>query len=720
MKQFPRPILEIIFLALVLFSGIAGAASGKGYSFLPGETKKPNLLIITVDTLRADHLGFYGHKNIKTPNIDRLAKAGVLFSQAFSHVPLTLPSHCSLFTGTLPVYHGVRNNGYRLPSFNATLAEIMKKNGYRTAAFIGAFPLDSRFGLNRGFDVYNDFYGSKNIVRDLTFVERKAEEVNEKALAWISANKNKPFFVWIHYFDPHAPYEPPPPFDQEYVGREYDGEIAYTDQTIGKLLEGIDQTHLADHTLIILTSDHGEGLGEHGESTHGIFVYDSTLKVPLLFYNLKIFPKPRIIDSLIGLIDVMPTILDVMEIKLDSALPGHSFRKEMFGSSPSASNYSYIESVAGLMERNWAPLQGIRTSEWKYIDAPIAELYDLKNDPGEEANVIEKHPEMVSRFKTMLQDMINIQSSPASSLIFKSEVDKNTQEKLRSLGYISGGQKLEETDRPDPKTMIELDNLFNDAIIASESGKMAMAETLYKQVLEKQPDFVIGYEYAAYNFYKTGMIHKGIDLLERAVSQNVISASLLARLGLYYQEAGQLEESIRVLEQSIQMDEDYADAPNFLGVSYFKSGQITKAIASFQKAIDLDNNDAMAMNNLGNCYLELQKYELALKEFRKAIAVDERLASAYNGMAVTLYRQGLANEALLNWEKSVTIEPRQTETLYNLGRIYLKMNRKQKALHFLKLFLENASPLKYAKDIEEVNAVVKKLEEEVRQNNTRE
>lgn len=250
-----------------------------------------NLLIITIDTLRADHVGIYGNANqplVKTPNIDRLAEKGVWFRNAYSHVPLTLPSHCSLFSGTLPIFHGVRDNGYRLPSSTETLAEIFKKSGYLTAAFVGAFPLDSRFGLNKGFDVYDDLYGSKNAIRDLTFIERQAEDVNRNALAWLARHKDQTFFMWVHYFDPHAPYTPPSPFKEDYRGREYDGEIAYTDAAIGSLMEKLKQWKLTDRTLVILTADHGEALGEHQETTHGIFIYDSTLSVPLIFFHPNI------------------------------------------------------------------------------------------------------------------------------------------------------------------------------------------------------------------------------------------------------------------------------------------------------------------------------------------------------------------------------------------------------------------------------------------------
>lgn len=677
------------------------------------DKKELNLLVITVDTLRADHTGVYGYNKIETPNIDSLGKNGVLFSQAYCHVPLTLPSHCSLFTGTLPIFHGVRDNGYRMPSFNVTLAEISKKNGYRTAAFVGAFPLDSRFGLDKGFDVYDDFYGSKNVVRDLSFIERRAEEVNKKAFEWIDRNKNNKFFIWVHYFDPHAPYEPPSPFNNAYVGRKYDGEIAYTDKAIGKLLEKLNQLKLTDKTLIILTSDHGEGLGEHNEKTHGIFIYDSTLRVPLIFYNPKIFPENRIVSDQVGLIDVMPTVLDLMGWNHIPDMQGRSLKSAMLEGNSLPDKNCYIESVAAMMDRNWAPLQGIRTEKWKYIDAPMPELYDLKNDPKEDNNILKENPEIVQHLRKELQNAIRSHSSPHSSRVSKAKMDEDTREKLMSLGYIRGRTIGSEAERPDPKTMIEVDNMFNEAIIASETGKLEAASLLYDRILRKQPNFIIGYEYASYNYYKMGKMGEAISLLEKAVIKNLTNNSLLAKLGLYYQEAGKLEESIEVLEKVIEQDKNYAEAHNYLGVSYYKNEKFENAIDSFKKSIALDTNYAMAMNNLGNCFLALKEYDLSIEQYKKAISVDHDLASAFNGLGVAYYRQGLIKEALHNWEKSLELDLQQTDTLYNLGRVYLRIGDKQKALHYFELFIQTASPQKYGKDIEEVKQVIGRLKKEL-------
>lgn len=713
MRKFPELRKIAYFLVLIIIHLFSSTLVLGRITALSADEKDLNLLIITVDTLRADHVGIYGYKKIETPNIDRLGEKGVLFSRAYCHVPLTLPSHCSLFTGTLPIFHGVRDNGYRLPSFNITLAEILKKKGYLTAAFVGAFPLDSRFGLDKGFDVYDDLYGSKNVVRDLSFIERRAEEVNKKAVEWLDKNQNSKFFVWVHYFDPHTPYEPPSSFNHEYAGREYDGEIAYTDYVIGKLLEKLNQLKLIEKTLIILTSDHGEGLGDHNETTHGIFVYDSTLRVPLIFHNPKISPGNKIVSDQVGLIDVMPTILDLMGFPQSPNIQGRSFKSVIFKGKSFPNKHCYIESVAAMLDRNWAPLQGIRTEEWKYIDAPIPELYDLKNDPKEGNNIIEKKPEITKHLRKKLQKMIRNNSSPLSSHVFKTEIDKDTKEKLMSLGYITGRTIGSESEKPDPKTMIDVDNIFNEAIIASETRKLEVASLLYKEVLQKQPNFIIGYEYAAYNYYKMGKIDEAINLLEKAVNLNLINNSLLARLGLYYQEAGKIEESIEILENVVQKDKNYTEAYNYLGVSYYRNGQIMKALDAIKKAISLDNNYAMAMNNLGNCYLAQKKYDLAVQEYKKAISVDDHLASAFNGLGVAYYRQDFAKEALLNWEKSLELDPQQTDTLYNLGRVHLRLGHKQKALHFFELFIQTASPQKYEKDIEEVKHVIERLKKEL-------
>jgi len=707
--SFLRPVIILLLIPGALPAGTLPAAGVA--------PNAPNLLVITIDTLRADRIRVFGHDAARTPNLDRLAAEGVLFSRAFSHVPLTLPSHCTLFTGQLPAVHGVRDNGQRFTGTVKTLAEIARAEGYSTAAFVGAFPLDSRFGLDRGFQTYDDLYGDGTAVRDMAFIERRAEDVNRKAENWILSHGRNPFFAWVHYYDPHAPYDPPPPFTGDFAGREYDGEIAYTDFYVGKLLETLDKAGLRRNTLIVMASDHGEGLGEHKERTHGIFIYDSTLHVPLIISYPEALPRGRVITAPVGLQDVLPTVLGLMVWPAENGLPGRSLVPAMARAEEARSDPDracYIESLAPLLGRNWAPLRGIRTSDWKYIDAPLAELYDLAADPGETVNVLDKHGDVGRRLRGELEAM-KTQDPLVSGLGLTARVNEETRRKLMSLGYLGGGAVESKTPHPDPKMMIEFDNLFSDAINASESGLLEKADALYQEILRREPDFIIGYEYAAYNFQKMGRGEDAVRLLEKAVARGIANDSLLARLGLYYQEAGRLDESLRTLDKALALNENSAETFNYLGVSLYKSGRFDDAVEAFRKSIGLDKDYAQAMNNLGNCFLALKRYKEAAEEYKAAIAADDGLASAYNGLAGAYYRQDLVDEAVKAWEKSLDIDPHRAEALYNLGRAYLRLGRKQDALRLFELFVRYAPPQDSAEDIEEVKGVIERLKRELRE-----
>jgi arylsulfatase A-like enzyme/tetratricopeptide (TPR) repeat protein len=703
--------------ALACLGLLLGAVLSAGAPAAERTPGRLNLLVVTVDTLRADRVGAFGYEGGRTPVMDGLAARGILCSRAFSHVPLTLPSHSTIFTGLLPLSHGVRDNGERLGPEPATLAEIARSRGYATAAVVGAFPLDSRFGLNRGFETYDDLYGSRNRVRDMAFVERRAEEVNRKAEEWVAAHGDRPFFLWVHYFDPHAPYTPPPPFDREFAGREYDGEIAYADACLGRLFAALEGHGHADDTLIVVTSDHGEGLGAHEEKTHGIFIYDATLHVPLIIAGPGVRARGRNVAEEVGLVDILPTICDLMGWPVPQGLPGRSLAPAASGARPEQALEAktvYIESMAPLLSRNWAPLRGVRTTRWKYIDAPTPELYDLSADPGETVNVHGDRPETASRLRHEMEALVEGQPPPAGDAGLPA-LDRESRQKLRSLGYIGSGAAPASAPRPDPKTMILYDNLLSDAINASETGRLEQADVIYKDILRDQPDYTIAYDYAAYNLTKMGRGNEAIRLLEEADKRGLGTDQILAHLGLYYQEAGRLEDSIRALERSLALNPDVSESHNDLGVTLFKSGRIEEAVAAFEKALTLDPHDALAMNNLGNCHLAGKNYEQAEKLYAAAIAVDERLASARNGLAAVLYRRGRIEEAVKAWESSLAIDPTQAEALYNLGRVCLRLGRKEEALRLFELFVRHASPLRDAADIEEVKGVVERLKKEIRE-----
>ncbi len=377
---------------MVLSTTVALIACGGGASTEGGSASAPeaeirrepglNVLMITVDTLRADALGSYGNTRAVTPWMDRLAAEGVRFENARAHNVVTLPTHASILTGLYPQEHGVRDNsGFRLPEELPTLATILRKEGYRTGAFVSAFPLDSRFGLDQGFEVYEDnFVGSER--RPAFFeVERAGPETVALARSWIEANDDRPWFCWVHLYEPHFPYDPPEPLKSRFSDDLYLGDVAAVDEALAPLLEPLLKRANSSQTLVVLTSDHGEALGEHGEATHGIFAYESTLRVPLVLYQGDLF-EPRVVLDPVRHIDLLPTILDALGLPVAEGSSGRSLLPVVFGQVAEEAPSTYFESLSPQLNRGWAPLYGIVDGDMKYIELPIPELYDLEADPG--------------------------------------------------------------------------------------------------------------------------------------------------------------------------------------------------------------------------------------------------------------------------------------------------------------------------------------------------
>lgn len=381
MRQFTGPLGVVLCLAVSLLLACDR----------PSGSAPNGVLLITVDTLRADHLGCYGAASGATPHMDRLAGDGVLFEDASTPVPITLPAHTSLLTGVSPPVHGVRDNArYRLREDVRTMAEA----GWEGGAVLGAVVLNGIFGLDRGFAHYDD---AIEVVADDgpegSFARRRAGGVVDAALAWLRGRpKGSRFFLWVHLFDPHTPYDPPAPFDTEY-GDTYQGEVAYTDQQVGRLLEGLEDLGVRENTLIILTSDHGEGLGEHGELTHGFFVYQSTVHVPLLMRLPGRIPAGNRISAPVNLVDVLPTVLDLTGSQHPEGLEGRSLLQAVtLGQEPAARD-QYLETYLPYFQMRWAGSRALRDGRWKFIEAPTPELYDLQNDPGERRNLAAQDPE---------------------------------------------------------------------------------------------------------------------------------------------------------------------------------------------------------------------------------------------------------------------------------------------------------------------------------------
>ncbi|MHC4946302.1 MAG: sulfatase, partial [Planctomycetota bacterium] len=386
-------------LCAVLCLGALSLAVGCGDPLENPGNKPYNILLITIDTLRADRLGAYGYEKIETPVLDRLAEEGVLFKNAFTPTPLTLPAHTSLMTGTYPTFHGVRNNGiFHARSSLVTLAEVLKERGYATAAMIAAYVLDAEFGLDQGFDLYDDaietIEGEESF---FAYPERKAEEITRLAMRFLRKQGDRPFFLWAHYFDPHDRFEPPPRFARAYPGQPYDGEVAYVDEQIGVLMKLLDIRGLAEDTLVIVAGDHGEGLMDHGEANHGTLVYDTTIQVPLIFHQADLFPSPSIQEAPVSLLDIMPTLMDLLNIEASGdiqPMQGKSLVPLLADRQEAVHDALYFETLLPFFDYGWAGLRGIRNARVKYIAAPSPELFDLQSDPEEARNLIKEQPKV--------------------------------------------------------------------------------------------------------------------------------------------------------------------------------------------------------------------------------------------------------------------------------------------------------------------------------------
>lgn len=679
--------------------------------FPSSQSSRLDVLLITIDTLRADYLSCYDKTKIETSHIDRLAAQGLLFLNAFAHNVMTLPSHINILTGTYPFFHGVRDNaGYWLEEESLLISEILKEKGYSTAAFIGAFPLDDRFGLDQGFDLYDDFYGDTAHLHDLFFVERPAEDVIDAACGWIKDQGKNPWFCWIHLFDPHVPYTPPQTFKERYPSDFYGGEVAYVDQELGRLFQFLDKRQNRDFPLTVITSDHGESLGEHGELTHGVFAYNSTLHIPLIIYQPQLFPKSKAIQEMVRHIDIAPTILDVLGIKIPGVIQGRSLLPLVKNPSRWKMEDCYFEALSPNLNRNWAPLHGLIRGNYKFISLPISELYDLKKDFREENNLATTEKPLAIELKKDLDNLLQTKKQPLSA---RRSIDRETKEKLRALGYIAGADALPEkrsfSAEDDPKNLIGLDREMQEGIMVFQAGGVEKAAKIFEEILEQRPDFRLIYENLSFIYSERGQLDKAIKLLEKAIDLKLDNSSLMSKLAIYYQEAGKLEKAKTILESLAKSFPHDVEILNYLGVTYWKLESFEEAVKIFQKAIAMDKGYASLYNNLGSVYLSLEDYSQAEEKFKKALLYDQNLASAYNGLGVIRANENNLPHATKNWKKAVELDKTQYDALYNLCIILTKMNQFKDALKYIEQFIASAPPNRYGSDIEKMKELLTRL-----------
>ncbi len=690
--------------ALAILAALVWFRGSRGDRVAFQRTADQNLLLITIDTLRADALGSYGGQ-ARTPNLDTLAAHGIRFTFAHAHATLTRPSHASILTGTYPYEHGVRDHsGYRMQPGSVTVATLLKASGFATGAFVGGVPLERRFGLADGFDVYDDRFGGTGNTSDFALAERPAGEVVAAATAWLTAQQGR-WFAWVHVFDPHAPYAPPAPYDSEYKGRPYVGEVAYVDHALGPLLDRAAGSNRP--TLVVVTSDHGEGLGEHGELTHGLFAYETTLRVPLIIAQLRPGVPPdasgMVSSSPARHIDLAPTLLDAVGVAAPSSLRGGSLLPGA-AHSPDLEGASYFEAMSAMLNRGWAPLNGLIVKREKYIDLPRPELYDLSADPNEQVNLVDRRSDRRRVLDARLQDL---HAAPASERAAESP---EVAAQLRSLGYVSGSapRKARYTEDDDPKNLIELDQWIQQGIEAWQNGRRDDAFGIYARIIQTRPSMPIGYRNLALLQWQSGDASNAIRTLERAFKAGAVEPGMTTQLGSYLAEAGRPADAIAILQPLASRSPSDPDALNALGIAYARAGQPEQSAATFQRALNEHPGNVQALENLGTLEMQRGRLDAAARVLQQAVSLDPKSARAHNGLGVIASKRGARDEAFAHWTRAVELAPHDYDALYNLATELAAAGRIDQARPYLERFAREAPPAQYGPDIVRVRRMLGK------------
>ena len=683
----------------MLTIGVGGYffVASKGSSDVPRFTSTPdqNVLLVTIDTLRADALGSYGGR-AATPNLDRLARAGVRFTFAHAHAVMTLPSHASIMTGRYPYQHGARDNaGFRVDDTMQTLAESARAKGLATGAFVGAFPLDRQFGLSQGFDTYDDLAGQEVAPADFLFTERPASDVVAAASRWIGGQQ-KPWMAWVHVFDPHSPYAAPEPFRSQYPDA-YAGEVAYTDHSLGPLFELARRSPRP--TTVIVTADHGEGLGDHGEATHGIFAYESTLRVPLILAQLTpsvadAAANGMVIDAPVRHVDIVPTIAELTGLEFAGELPGRSLLSLLNGDREDRP--SYFEAMTAMLKRGWAPLRGVIVDGTKYIDVPVEELYDLRADPREQQNRVAGSPD---RLRQLVDHLRSLNAPlPGEQATENAEV----RARLQSLGYLSGSapRKAAYTADDDPKRLIDVDRLMMQGIELHRGKRTAAAIEAYRRVIARRPDMMLAYRRLAYIQWEAGATSEAITTLRDALAKIGPDLDAEIRLGTYLAETGRAAEALPILEKVTRADPANLEAANALGITYARSGRMNDAQRQFDAILAKDPVNAFALENLGAVHIQRGDLTAARQVFERAVRSSPRSSRAHAGLGAVASHLRQDAEAIRHWQRAVELDGTNFDALFNLASTLIRTGRGTEARPYALRFVQTAPPAFYGRDID--------------------
>ncbi len=655
-----------------------------------------SVVLVTLDTTRADHIGVYGSDEGATPVLDGLAARGVTFMRAYAPTPLTLPSHTSLFTGTHPPFHGVRDNGAYVASEGLqTLAESFQEAGYRTGAFVGAFVLDSRWGLAQGFDRYFDeFEAPEQRGNDLGHVQRPGSEVIDTALAWAREDDTAPFFMWVHLYDPHAPYEPPEPFRSRYADRPYVGEIAWTDSLVGRLTSWLDDSARSDDTYVVVTADHGEGLGEHGEAEHGLLLYESAIRVPLIIATP--FDEPQGIQrhELVSLIDVMPTVLELTGLQAPEEVQGSSLVPLLTNQTEVETRSDervYAETFYPRLHFGWSELQAILEPTHKLIISPEPELYDLLQDPEERHNLASERAATAEALRREAEELVarlEDNATPADTVT----LDQETLRRLAALGYV-GGYSTDANDpdveRANPRDKVEI---YNDLLRArglTLGNQVAEAEILLRRVIAEDARVVDAHQSLGTLLLAQFRFEEAIEVLETALSMRPADAGLVLHLTTSQMQAGRMDEAEKVLLDYTDVLEP--DARFYINLGQIKqsTGSYDEAATYFNEALRLSERNLANMPGLlrsapkpvdslmGAAHLGLGAVQLAAgrpglaeEHLNLARGFDDTLANLHFHRGMLFQARGRTDEAIAAYRRELENEPRSIRAAINLSVIY--------------------------------------------------
>lgn len=691
----------LIGALLVLRPGIRlGQGDAGGLGALPGGLTpgRLNLVVVTLDTTRADRLGCYGSKDVLTPHFDRLAARGTLFEQAVSATPLTLPAHSSLFTGLLPGGHGVRDNGgFHLAEERLTLAEILRDKGWATGGFVAAYVLDRRWGIAQGFDHYlDDFDLSKFKSVSMGDIQRPGDEVVKHGLEWIrtvsgasgSASSEKPFFAWLHLYDPHTPYAPPEPFAGQYAGRPYNGEIAWTDEVVGRLLDGLNGLGLTERTLVAVIGDHGESLGEHGETGHGFFVYEPTTRVPFLLAGPYPGLAGRRVPGVVRQIDLLPTLLELLGVEAP-ATQGQSLVPAILGRPDAPVLTGYSEAFYARYHYGWSELRALRQGRWHFIEAPRPELYDLEADPGEQRNLASEERRTVAALRQELA-RLEQRTGPAPAAAAPLEEDEETLRKLAALGYLGSRVDTEKSwrDLPDPKDRIHVYNLMDRARDEIVTSAPDSAIATLREVLAADPEVIDAWFMLGNAFLQKRQWEEAAAAYRKTLEKKPDHDYAVIGLADTLVATGRVDDAVLGYQRYLARDPDNAQVAYRLAQVLLDEGRNDEAEKAFRRTLEIEPETARAHVGLGVVAFRRQDLAGARQEISRALAIDPKAGHARYNLALVLEEQGDLAGAAATYRAEIADRPTAYKAHFNLGRLLARLGDRAGALAALRRAVE--------------------------------